>query len=274
MPEAPLNTTLGVIGGGIMGEALIARLLDQGIFAPEAVLVSDPQAARREVLHQRYGVQTTDDNQAVIDAAETVLLAIKPQMLGAVAAPLKFPQREKPPLLLSILAGVTLARLEKEFLGWAVVRAMPNTPATVGAGVTALAAGEAVSAEQRSQARTIFASVGTVVEVPESQMDAVTALSGSGPGYIALVVEALADGGVAVGLPRNVALELAIATVRGTGELLHQGDLHPAVLKDRVTSPGGTTIAGIGALEAGGLRSALIEAVRAAYGRSRELGQS
>ena len=151
---------------------------------------------------------------------------------------------------------------------------MPNTPATVGAGVTALAAGDGVSAEQRSQARTIFASVGTVVEVPESQMDAVTALSGSGPGYMALVVEALADGGVAVGLPRAIALELAIATVRGTGELLHQGNLHPAVLKDRVTSPGGTTIAGIAALEAGGLRSALMEAVRAAHQRSQELGQS
>ena len=269
MPEA----AFGVIGGGVMGEALIARLLDQGIFAPGSVFVSDPQAGRREVLHQRYGVQTTDDNQAVIDAAETVLLAIKPQMLGAVAENLKLPDRETPPLLLSILAGVPLARLEQAFVGWAVVRAMPNTPATVGAGVTALAAGEAVSTDQRDRARTIFASVGTVVEVPESQMDAVTALSGSGPGYMALVVEALADGGVAVGLPRAVALELAIATVRGTGELLHQGDLHPAVLKDRVTSPGGTTIAGVAALEAGGLRSALMEGVKAAYLRSKELGQ-
>lgn len=270
MPKA----TFGVIGGGMMGEALITRLLDQGIFAPEAVLVSDPQAARREVLHYTYGVQTTDSNQAVIEVAETVLLAIKPQMLAAVAEPLRHPVRETPPLLLSILAGITLTRLQQAFPSWAVVRAMPNTPATVGAGVTALAAAESVSDEQRSQARTIFASVGTVVEVPEYQMDAVTALSGSGPGYIALVVEALADGGVAVGLPRAVALELAIATVRGTGELLHQGDLHPAVLKDRVTSPGGTTIAGISALEAGGLRSALIEAVRAAYLRSQALGQS
>ncbi|MBE9112788.1 pyrroline-5-carboxylate reductase [Nodosilinea sp. LEGE 07298] len=270
MPEA----TFGVIGGGMMGEALIARLLDQEIFAPGVVLVSDPQAARREVLHQTYGVQTTAENQSVMDTAETVLLAIKPQMLTTVAENLKQPTRETPPLLLSILAGTTLARLQAAFPTWAVVRAMPNTPATVGAGVTALAAGESVSAEQRSQARTIFASVGTVVEVPEYQMDAVTALSGSGPGYLALVVEALADGGVAVGLPRAVALELAIATVRGTGELLHQGDLHPAVLKDRVTSPGGTTIAGISALEAGGMRSALMAAVRSAYLRSKELGQS
>ncbi|TVQ11832.1 MAG: pyrroline-5-carboxylate reductase [Leptolyngbya sp. DLM2.Bin27] len=270
MPEV----SFGVIGGGMMGEALIARLLEQKIFAPGAMIVSDPQAARREVLHHTYGVQTTPDNQAVIDAAETILLAIKPQMLAAVAASLAPPSRETAPLLLSILAGVDLSRLEQEFPAWAVVRAMPNTPATVGAGVTALAAGESVSAAQLDQARQIFASVGTVVEVPESQMDAVTALSGSGPGYLALVVEALADGGVAVGLPRAIALELAIATVRGTGELLHQSDLHPAVLKDRVTSPGGTTIAGIGALEAGGLRSALMQAVRAAYLRSKELGQS
>ena len=268
-----LEAAFGVIGGGMMGEALIARLLDQGIFAPGAVVVSAPQAARREVLHHTYGVQTTAENQAVIDAAETVLLAIKPQLLTAVAAGLT-PPKTKHPLLLSILAGASLPRLGQAFPGWAVVRAMPNTPATVGAGVTALAAGDGVSTEQRSQARTIFASVGTVVEVPESQMDAVTALSGSGPGYMALVVEALADGGVAVGLPRAIALELAIATVRGTGELLHQGNLHPAVLKDRVTSPGGTTIAGIAALEAGGLRSALMEAVRAAHQRSQELGQS
>jgi pyrroline-5-carboxylate reductase len=270
MPEG----MFGVIGGGMMGEALIVRLLEQNIFAPGAVVVSDPQAARREVLHHSYGVQTTADNQAVIDAAEIVLLAIKPQMLTVVARQLQPPPQHRSPLLLSILAGTTLARLQEAFPGWAVVRAMPNTPATVGAGVTALAAGAGVNSDQLAQARTIFASVGTVVEVPEAQMDAVTALSGSGPGYLALVVEALADGGVAVGLPRATALELAIATVRGTGELLHQGDLHPAVLKDRVTSPGGTTIAGIGALEAGGLRSALIEAVKAAYVRSKELGQS
>ncbi|MEO1068977.1 MAG: pyrroline-5-carboxylate reductase [Cyanobacteria bacterium J06638_6] len=263
----------GVIGGGMMGEALIARLLEQGIFTPGAVLVSDPQAMRRDVLHQTYGVQTTGDNQVVVDAAATVLLAIKPQLLTAVADNLN-PPAHATPLLLSILAGVTLARLNAEFPGWAVVRAMPNTPATVGAGITALAAGEGISDQQRQQAQTIFSSVGTVVDVPEYQMDAVTAVSGSGPGYLALVVEALADGGVAVGLPRAIALELAIATLRGTGELLHQSDLHPAVLKDRVTSPGGTTIAGIGALEAGGMRSTLIDAVRSAYIRSKELGES
>jgi pyrroline-5-carboxylate reductase len=268
-----VEAIFGVIGGGMMGEALIARLLEQGIFTPGEVLVSDPQAARRDVLHKTYGVQTTGDNQVVVEAAATILLAIKPQMLTAVAGNLRVPVQATP-LLLSILAGVPLARLNAEFPGWAVVRAMPNTPATVGAGITALAAGEGVSDQHRQQARTIFASVGTVVDVPEYQMDAVTAVSGSGPGYLALVVEALADGGVAVGLPRAVALELAIATLRGTGELLHQSDLHPAILKDRVTSPGGTTIAGIGALEANGLRAALMAAVQAAYLRSKELGQS
>lgn len=266
--------TLGVIGGGVMGEALLSRLIDQGIFAAAQILVSDPQPARREFLEQTYRVHTTGDNAQVVAQADTLLLAIKPQMLAAVAADLAAhgPQ-DATPLGLSILAGVPLARLEAAFPGWAMVRAMPNTPATVGAGITALAVGVSTTADQRARARAIFASVGDVVEVPESLMDAVTALSGSGPGYVALIVEALADGGVAVGLPRATALQLAIQTLKGTAELLQQSQMHPGVLKDRVTSPGGTTIAGIAQLEAAGLRSALIEAVRAAHRRSVELGQ-
>lgn len=265
---------LGVIGGGVMGEALLARLIDQKIFAASQILVSDPQPARRELLEQTYGIATTTDNAQVVAEAETILLAIKPQMLATVAEDLaaRAPQTASP-LGLSILAGIPLARLEAAFPGWAMVRAMPNTPATVGAGVTALAAGTRTTADQFAWAKTIFASVGEVVEVPESSMDAVTALSGSGPGYVALMIEALADGGVAVGLPRATALQLAIQTLKGTAELLQQSQMHPGVLKDRVTSPGGTTIAGIAQLESAGLRSALIEAVRAAHRRSVELGQ-
>ncbi|NJL46271.1 MAG: pyrroline-5-carboxylate reductase [Leptolyngbyaceae cyanobacterium SM2_5_2] len=271
MPEA----TLGVIGGGVMGEALISRLLDQGIFAPPAIWVSDPQAARRDFLQQSYGVQTTTNNAAVVERAQAVLLAVKPQVLSTVAQELStsLPPGISPPLGLSILAGVPLARLAQYFPGWAMVRAMPNTPATVGAGITALAAGDRVTPAQLQQARTIFASVGEVIEVPENLMDAVTALSGSGPGYVALMVEALADGGVAVGLSRATAMQLALQTLKGTAELLQQSALHPGELKDRVTSPGGTTMAGIAQLEAAGLRSALIEAVRAAHRRARELGQ-
>ncbi len=266
--------TLGVIGGGVMGEALLSRLIDQNIFAASQILVSDPQPARREFLEQTYGVNTTTDNAQVVAQSNTILLAIKPQMLTTVAEDLATRASQSPsPLGLSILAGIPLSRLESAFPGWAMVRAMPNTPATVGAGVTALAPGVSTTAEQMAWAKTIFASVGDVVEVPEALMDAVTALSGSGPGYVALMAEALADGGVAVGLPRATALQLAIQTLKGTAELLQQSQMHPGVLKDRVTSPGGTTIAGIAQLEAAGLRSALIEAVRAAHRRSVELGQ-
>ncbi|XGB43487.1 MAG: pyrroline-5-carboxylate reductase [Nodosilinea sp. LVE1205-7] len=258
-----------------MGEALLSRLLDQEIFSPAAILVSDPQSERRQFLELTYGVETTVSNQAVVDRADIILLAIKPQMLSVVVQSLDQPARLANPLGLSILAGISLSRLHDCLPGWSMVRAMPNTPATVGAGITALAAGPTVSSEHLHQARRIFTSVGTVVEVPEALMDGVTALSGSGPGYIALVIEALTDGGVAVGLPRSTAMALALQTVRGTAELLNQqSDLHPAMLKDRVTSPGGTTIAGIAELERAGLRSALIEAVRAAHRRSLELGQN
>ncbi|MGF1566760.1 MAG: pyrroline-5-carboxylate reductase [Nodosilinea sp.] len=270
MPKA----TLGVIGGGVMGAALMSRLLDQGIFSPESILVSDPQTSRREFLQHTYGVKTTANNQLVAEAATVMLLAVKPQALATVATSLSAAAlSSESPLLLSILAGVPLARLTEQFPGWVVVRAMPNTPATVGAGMTALAAGTDITPAQLEQARQIFTSVGEVVEVPESLMDAVTALSGSGPGYIALVIEALADGGVAAGLPRAIAMQLALQTVKGTAELLQHTGLHPGALKDQVTSPGGTTIAGVAQLEAAGLRSALMSAVGAAHRRAGELGQ-
>lgn len=254
-----------------MGEAIISRLIAQGVFAPSSILVSDPQAERRQFLTTKYGIETTGDNQQAVAQAGVLLLAIKPQIMYKVGPALAAAAVE-PPLLLSILAGVTLSTLQGYVPQWPVVRAMPNTPATVGSGVTALAAGEHVTADHLAQARRIFTSVGDVVEVPESLMDAVTGLSGSGPGYVSIMIEALADGGVAAGLPRATALKLAIQTVKGTAELLQQTDMHPAQLKDRVTSPGGTTITGIARLEAGGLRTALIEAVRAACDRSRELG--
>jgi pyrroline-5-carboxylate reductase len=149
---------------------------------------------------------------------------------------------------------------------------MPNTPAIVGAGVTAIAAGQHTTSTHLEQARAIFGAVGEVVEVPESLMDAVTGLSGSGPGFVAIAIEALTDGGVAAGLPRAIAAKLAVQTVRGTAQLLQESAMHPAELKDRVTSPGGTTIAGIAALEKSGFRSALISAVQSAYQRSQELG--
>ena len=264
---------LGVIGGGVMGEALLSRLLVQKIYTPEEVVVGELNPERRNFLTAQYGINATADNREAITADEVVLLAIKPQIFDRVApelAAMSLPGL--PPLLVSILAGVTLATLESSVPGWPVIRAMPNTPATVGAGMTAIAGGAQTQAEHLEKARLIFQSVGDVVEIPEHLMDAVTGLSGSGPGYVAILIEALSDGGVAAGLPRAVATQLALQTVWGTAQLLHETGLHPAVLKDRVTSPGGTTIAGIAHLEQSGFRSALIEAVRTACKRSKELG--
>ncbi len=259
-----------------MGEALISRLLAQSLYAPQDVVISEPMAERRTVLANLYGVEVTGDNAVAADA-EVLLLAIKPQVFDRVVQGLASSLSAKPDipsLVLSILAGTTLEKLEAAFPGRAVVRAMPNTPATVGAGITAIAPGQHSQPQQMQQAQQIFEAVGEVVQVPESMLDAVTGLSGSGPGYIALMVEALTDGGVAAGLPRAIAAKLALQTVKGTAQLLQEQQIHPAELKDRVTSPGGTTIAGIAHLERSGFRSALIEAVRAAYVRSQELGRS
>lgn len=264
-----MNRKLGILGGGMMGEALLSRLLASALWNTDQIVVCDPLVERRQFLEQRYGIQTSQESAAVAEC-DILLLAVKPQIFERIAASL--PQQPEQ-LVLSILAGTPLARLETAFPEQAVIRAMPNTPATVGAGITAIAPGKQVSPEQLELAKQIFAAVGQVVEVPEHLMDAVTGLSGSGPAYIALVVEALSDGGVAVGLPRAIAQELALQTVRGTAELLAQTHWHPAELKDRVTSPGGTTIAAVASLEQNGLRSALIEAVRTATQRAQELGQ-
>ena len=254
-----------------MGEAILSRLITENVYDADAVLVSDPQPQRRDFLQQNYHVSVTEDNGAAA-AAEVLLLSVKPQVLEAVAAGLANRESTSKPLVLSILAGVPLARLEAAFPEHPIIRAMPNTPATVGAAMTAIASSQTVEPHHLAQAKSIFAAVGQVVEVPESLMDAVTGLSGSGPAFVAMMIEALADGGVAAGLPRAIASQLSLQTVFGTAQLLQHTHLHPAQLKDRVTSPGGTTIAGVAALEKQGFRSALIEAVQAAYRRSQELG--
>ena len=267
-----------MIGGGVMGEALLSRLLSQSLYSSDEILVSEPSSERREVLAEQYAVKTTQSNRDVIEASRVILLAVKPQVFPLVAkefksVELKGAERETPPLVLSILAGTSLSQLEGAMPGWPVVRAMPNTPATVGAGMSAIAIGSRATAEHSKLAQEIFSAVGQVVQVPEVMLDAVTGLSGSGPGYVSIVIEALADGGVAAGLPRAVANQLALQTVLGTAQLIQKTGMHPAELKDRVTSPGGTTIAGIACLEELGMRSSLIEAVRVASSRSRELGK-
>jgi pyrroline-5-carboxylate reductase len=265
-----MSVKLGLIGGGVMGSAIVSRLIAQGTYQASDILISDPTAEQRESLQHQYGVQVTEDNNLAA-IAPILLLAIKPQIFGQVIANLS--QDHPDQLVISILAGVSIARLESGFPGRAIVRAMPNTPATVGMGITAISAGNHVQSEQMGLATQIFQAIGEVVTVPESLIDAVTGLSGSGPAYVAIAIEALADGGVAAGLPRNIADKLALQTVLGTAQLLKESQLHPAQLKDRVTSPGGTTIAGVAKLEQSGFRSALIEAVIAAAKRSQELGK-
>ncbi|BAZ38530.1 pyrroline-5-carboxylate reductase [Calothrix sp. NIES-4101] len=258
-----------------MGEALLSRLLNLGIYQASEIVVSEPLSKRQNFLIQEYGVGVTDNNFQVFTASEEVVfLAVKPQIFSAIAQEISSViEQSHSPLVVSILAGVSLSQLEAAFPRLPVIRAMPNTPATVGAGVTAICAGAYTKAIHLEKAHQLFAAVGEVVEISESLMDAVTGLSGSGPAYVALIVEALADGGVASGLPRPIATKLALQTVLGTAKLLNDTKMHPAELKDRVTSPGGTTIAGIIELEKAGLRSALIQAVKAATTRSQELGK-
>jgi pyrroline-5-carboxylate reductase len=273
-----MTTKFGLIGGGVMGEALLSRLIARGIYQPSEIIVSEPQPSRQNFLKQQYDINVTTDNRLVVgQSREVVLLAVKPQVFSAIAQELaeiiELTVQQNSPLIISVLAGVTLKQLEAAFPQLPVIRAMPNTPATVGAGITAICLGAYTHAKHQQIAQQVFSAVGEVVEVSETLMDAVTGLSGSGPAYVALMVEALADGGVAAGLPRTVANQLALQTVLGTATLLHETKMHPAELKDRVTSPGGTTIAGITQLEKAAFRSALIQAVKAATERSQELGK-
>jgi len=263
---------IGFIGGGNMAEALIKGLV-KGTFPAAQIIVSEPSSERRRLLESRYGVGFAADNLSLVRECPLVILAIKPQLLnevvGGFAAALGSDQ-----LLVSILAGVTTTTLEESFDGQPrVVRAMPNTPALVGEGATALCAGRFASVDDLAAARHIFEAVGSVHLVAESQMDAVTGLSGSGPAYVFTVIEALADGGVREGLPRETALHLAVQTVLGAACLVKESGEHPALLRDKVCSPGGTTIAAVQALEERGLRGTLMAAVAAAAQRSRELGR-
>jgi pyrroline-5-carboxylate reductase len=269
-----MTVKFGMIGGGVMGEAILSRLIAQGIYSPSDILVSDPQEQRRAFLKDRYGVKVIADSKK-FRACEVLLLAIKPQVFDTLITQLEISgdASARYGIVLSILAGVPLNKLESGFPRCPVVRVMPNTPATVGAGMSAIASGKFILPSHLELAKRIFQAVGEVVEVPEYQMDAVTGLSGSGPGYIAILIEALTDGGVYAGLPRAIASQLALQTVLGTATLLAETGLHPAQLKDQVTSPGGTTISGIAQLERSGFRSALIEAVKAASSRSQELGK-
>jgi pyrroline-5-carboxylate reductase len=264
---------IGLIGGGNMGEALIKGLLQSGHFDTSQITVSDISRDRLTYLQENYQVSTVSDNGKVARASDVIVLAVKPQQMGDALGEIHG-QVEHLPLVISIAAGVTIAAIE-QVLGEAVpvVRVMPNTPALVLTGATAITGGAHASSDHLATARMLFESVGLVVEVDESHMDAVTGLSGSGPAYVYLFIEALTDGGVLMGLPRPVARALAVQTTMGAAKLAASSDNHLAALKDQITSPGGTTIHGLAVLESEGMRGMLMEAVEAATLRSRELGK-
>jgi pyrroline-5-carboxylate reductase len=265
---------IGFLGAGAMAEALAGGLRASGV--PAASLrLADPDSARRKHVEQALGLTTTDDNAALVAASDLVVLAVKPQVVpGALAALTREPDLARP-LWVSIAAGIRIARLEAALgAGARVVRAMPNTPALVRSAATAICGNAAANAEDLSRARTLFESVGTCWTAPrEALLDAVTGLSGSGPAYVFVFLEALGDAGVRMGLPRDAAYQLALQTVLGAAKLAIEDGRNPAALKDQVTSPGGTTIAGLERLEAAGFRAALYDAVAAATRRSEELAR-
>ncbi|MCU0268537.1 MAG: pyrroline-5-carboxylate reductase [Acidimicrobiales bacterium] len=258
---------LELVGGGRMGEALLAGLLEAGWAEPGECCVVERLAARREELIGRFpGVRVVDE----VVPADGAVLAVKPGDVPVAGAALAAAGVGR---VLSIAAGVSTQALERVLgAGVPVVRAMPNTPALVRCGAAAVAAGAAAAEEDLAWAESILGAVGVVVRVQESQLDAVTGLSGSGPAYVMLVAEALIEGGVLVGLPRDVATTLAVETLLGSARLLHATGEHPAALREAVTSPGGTTAAGLRQLEERAVRAAVLGAVEASARRARELG--
>lgn len=264
--------TLGFLGAGKMASALARGFVAAGLTEPDRVVASDPFEAARELFQKSVGCRTTDNNRKVLEESDVLILAVKPNLVLSVLEEIR-PDFHSRHLLISIAAGISLRTLEaglnKESR---VVRVMPNTPALVGASATGFAAGAAATSQDAALVRNLFSSVGTVVQLEEKLLDAVTGLSGSGPAFVYMIIEAMSDGGVAEGLPRDVATQLAAQTVWGSAKMVLETRLHPAVLKDMVASPGGTTIEGIHELEKGNVRSSLINAVRIAAEKSRQLG--
>jgi pyrroline-5-carboxylate reductase len=265
---------VGFLGAGNIGEAIIRGLLQARSVSPEAIYASDARADRLADLVQRYGIRPCRDNMALATEAEVIVLAVKPQILVGVLKEIA-PAVGDDKLVISVAAGVPTSTLRAHLpRAERLIRVMPNTPALVLAGVTAIARAAGLRPGDLETAQALFEAVGRVVVLDEEAMDAVTGLSGSGPAYVAIVIESLADGGVKMGLDRATAMTLAAQTVLGSAKLIIETGAHPGQLKDMVASPGGTTIAGIAALEEGGVRRTFISAVERATLRSRELGQA
>jgi len=262
---------ISFIGDGMMGEAIVKSLLAKGVAKPAEITVSDVSQVRRDILKKNYGIKTVANNKEAVKGTEVVVLAVKPQELGKVLGEMKglTPQQ----LVLSIVAGATLETLHEGLGHSRLVRAMPNMPAQIGEGMTVWTATAEVNQKQKDMAQSILAALGKEIYVSsEKYIDMATALSGSGPAYVFLVIEALVDAGVHIGLPRDMAEKMVVQTVLGSARAVEVMGKHPAELKNMVTSPGGTTTEGLLQLEAGKLRSLLLQAVIAAYNKAKALG--
>ncbi len=265
--------TITFIGSGVMAEAMIRGLISQNIVAPEQITAADPLPERLDELHERYGIHTTTDNAAAAEAGQIVVLSVKPQNLPAVMPTIRGHMRRQD-LLLSIIAGAPIRNLSNGVAHAAVVRAMPNTPAQIGEGITVWTATSEVPEEQRQQAKAILGALGEEVFMDdEGYLDMATALSGTGPAYVFMFMEALVDAGVHLGFSRRVSEKLVMQTMRGSLDYADQSGKHVAELRNQVTSPGGTTAAALYHLEKGGLRTVVSRAIWAAYQRSVDLGQ-
>ena len=266
--------TIGFLGAGKMATALAKGFIRAGLATSKQVIASDVSEAARLAFAKETGAKTTASNPEVAKFAEVLVLAVKPDQVAGALAEIREHTSEKH-LLVSIAAGVTLAKLEAGLGGEArVIRVMPNTPALVGASATGFALGKSATVADAETATRLFSAVGVAFQVKESLLDAVTGLSGSGPAYVYLFIESLSDGGVAAGLPRDIATKLAAQTVLGAAKMVLETGLHPGALKDMVTSPGGTTIEGLHELEKGKLRGTVMSAVRSATEKSKKLGQA
>lgn len=268
-----IEKTIGFIGAGQMARALAQGFVQSDLIAAHAIFASDPSPAAREAFAQLIpAARFLETNRETVENSDVVILAVKPQYIATAAAEVR-PAIDASKLIVSIVAGVSMAALTKGLGTDRLIRVMPNTPCLVGESAAAYSLGGGALPADGELVATLLQAVGVAIPVEERQLDAVTGLSGSGPAYGFLIVEALADGGVRMGLPRDVALTLAAQTLLGAAKMVLQTHEHPGVLKDRVASPGGTTIAGLQALEDRGVRGALIAAVEAAARRSQELGK-
>lgn len=263
---------IGLIGGGVMGETIVRGLLAAEVAAPHEIVVAEPVAPRRRVLEKDYGISTTDRNTVAVDGTDVVVIAVKPQQIEAALPPLQGRLNSRQ-LVLSIAAGVRMATLRSLLSHDEIVRVMPNTPAQVRMGMSVWTATLPVTHDQRETARAILRALGKELYVEdEHYVDMATAVSGSGPAYVLLFLESLIDAGVHIGLPREQASLLALQTLAGTARLVEETGRHPAELRNMVTSPGGTTVEGLLALEEGGMRASLIDAVIRTYEKALELG--